>query len=118
MHSIVIVALALLAITNASIIRSEVDTRDPCLDFTCSEGWECKSIRNPSCLFAQSRPCNPLLPRCIRKPAVLPAQRASRCPPPSGVGLCAFMCQSDNDCSSGQKCCRNGCGGTNCMTPV
>ena len=34
------------------------------------------------------------------------------------VGICASSCNSDSDCDADQKCCVNGCGAHNCMTPV
>ncbi|RXG52873.1 DNA-binding protein D-ETS-4 [Armadillidium vulgare] len=45
-----------------------------------------------------------------------------RCPKPSGAGVCAFTCTGgtyDPKCTSqGLLCCKNGCGGTNCVKPV
>ena len=34
------------------------------------------------------------------------------------IGVCADMCHSDTDCSSGQKCCRNSCGAHTCMAAI
>lgn len=40
------------------------------------------------------------------------------CPKPQGVSHCAFMCSNDYECQKDKKCCRNACGGTDCMTPI
>ena len=34
------------------------------------------------------------------------------------LGACVEACNSDSDCTNGQMCCSNGCGGHECMTPV
>ncbi|XP_063227094.1 waprin-Thr1-like [Bacillus rossius redtenbacheri] len=36
------------------------------------------------------------------------------CPAPEGAGVCAATCQSDSNCTAGQRCCRNACNGTSC----
>ncbi|XP_078001190.1 uncharacterized protein LOC144453723 isoform X8 [Glandiceps talaboti] len=43
--------------------------------------------------------------------------RVQVCPPVFMFGHCAEMCQGDYSCSSGMKCCSNGCGHS-CIQPV
>ena len=31
------------------------------------------------------------------------------------IGQCAIQCEHDSDCKDLQKCCKNGCGGTQCV---
>uniref|UniRef100_A0A8C0GCR2 WAP domain-containing protein n=1 Tax=Chelonoidis abingdonii TaxID=106734 RepID=A0A8C0GCR2_CHEAB len=37
------------------------------------------------------------------------AVRPGACPIPQGLGTCVEMCQGDNSCPPGWKCCSNGC---------
>uniref|UniRef100_A0A3P9MAK6 WAP domain-containing protein n=1 Tax=Oryzias latipes TaxID=8090 RepID=A0A3P9MAK6_ORYLA len=42
-----------------------------------------------------------------------------KCPDRNGtIGLCAFLCFSDSECSNGELCCTNGCGGRDCTPPL
>ena len=43
------------------------------------------------------------------------------CPEMAGdsVGICAFMCSNDTDCTEpSTRCCKTGCGGTTCMEGI
>lgn len=48
------------------------------------------------------------------------SQKPGKCPPvrPDEVGPCAILCRSDSECNGNQKCCRNGCGGSQCTSPI
>nr|XP_032618274.1 WAP four-disulfide core domain protein 18-like isoform X2 [Chelonoidis abingdonii] len=43
--------------------------------------------------------------------------RPGACPIPQGPGTCVEMCQGDDSCPPGWKCCSNGCGHV-CMRPI
>ncbi len=50
--------------------------------------------------------------------ASLPAlAKDGECPEPTGGGICAELCEVDDDCDGLQKCCFNGCGHV-CIDPV
>ncbi|KAK2582092.1 hypothetical protein KPH14_002794 [Odynerus spinipes] len=40
------------------------------------------------------------------------------CPPRGPLGICAIICNDDQDCVGNQKCCTTACGGTTCLIPV
>ena len=41
------------------------------------------------------------------------------CPNTTGLlGICVNKCSDDDECSDGQLCCSNDCGGSQCLDPV
>lgn len=44
--------------------------------------------------------------------------KPGNCPEPTGPGICAIICQNDQECPGVRKCCTTGCGGRACAEPV
>ena len=68
------------------------------------------SMSQICCLFFHQGPLEPELIGIGVCPTVSGAS--------GGFGLCAFLCDSDDNCGAGEKCCPTACGGTSCIGAI